>query len=68
MKILIAVADYPSKEKIAMMYVHTRNLYYKKYGLICTPTQKLQLQQSLLIATHLSYLFHMHQESDHDIY
>lgn len=33
MKILIAVADYPSKEKIAMMYVHTRNLYYKKYGI-----------------------------------
>ena len=33
-----------------------------------TPTQKPQLQQSPLIATHLSYLFHMHQESDHDIY
>ena len=29
MKILIAVADYPSKEKIAMMYVHTRNLYFR---------------------------------------
>lgn len=29
MKILVAVADYPNEEKISMMYVHTRNLYYK---------------------------------------
>lgn len=33
MKILVATAGYPAEKNLSMMYVHTRNLYYKKFGL-----------------------------------
>lgn len=36
MKLLVIVADYPSNEGINLMYVHTRNLYYKKLGIDIT--------------------------------
>lgn len=37
MKILIAVADYPDNHgKVTLMYVHTRNVYYKKAGIDVT--------------------------------
>lgn len=35
--VLVLVADYPNNDgEIAMMYVHTRNLYYKKSGIQVT--------------------------------
>lgn len=32
-KLLVLAADYPKDDKIALMYIHTRNLYYKKDGI-----------------------------------
>lgn len=36
MKLLVVVANYPSSQGITLMYVHTRNLYYKKLGIDVT--------------------------------
>ncbi len=36
MRLLVTVADYPSIHGITLMYVHTRNLYYKKLGIDTT--------------------------------
>lgn len=35
-KALVAVADYPSEAKVALYYVHTRNVYYVKNGVDIT--------------------------------
>lgn len=36
MKVLILVEDYPTSEKKTLMYIHTRNLYYRQNGIDVT--------------------------------